>query len=425
MKRLLVLAYYFPPLGMSGVQRTLKFVKYLPENGWQPVVVTPDHRGSYGHDPALLAEAAPATIVRTRSLDPLFLSPPRNDPHAVNKHRGSINLVNFFFVPDNKIGWVPFAVAAGVRAGRRQRIDAVYSTAPPYSSHLAALLVATILGKPLVTDYRDAWSQRNPLNHLPTALHQRINRALERCVSRHSRLVMAINREIADGLRAADQPPDKFVVVPHGYDPQDFAGLPRPDRGQKFTLAYSGTFMGDRNPAVLAEAVSHLKRNQPQLYADLRVVIAGSHRPQDPGIVARLGISDVFDFRSYLPHQQSLALITQADALWLVIGAREGPTVSSSKLYEYLGAGRPVIASIPAGCAAARIIAQTKAGIILDPRDAQGLAAAIAALYQRRQQGRPLFKPEAAEVSAYDRRAITQRFARLLDSITPGTASAN
>lgn len=418
MKNLLVLSYYFPPLGMSGVQRTLKFVKYLPENGWHPIVVTPNHRGNYGHDPALLAEVPGADVFRTFSLDPLFLSPPRLGPQSVNKQRGLINLVNAAFLPDNKIGWIPFAVAAGLRIARLMKIDAVYSTAPPYSSHVAAMLIARALRRPLITDYRDAWSQDNPLARRPARIQQRIDRWLEHCVTNHSRMVMAINQEIIDGLRAADPGGSKFHCIPHGFDPADFAGLPRPDPRQHFTIAYSGTFTGDRNPEALAAAVRLLAQERPALAADIRIVIAGAHRSQDPGIIERMGLADTFTFRSFLPHHECLAITAKADALWLVIGATEGPTVSSSKLYEYLGAGKPIIASIPANCAAARIIQRTNAGVIVAPGDHRLLAGEIARLYDAKAAGRSVYQPVNVEISTYDRRMIARQFARLLDTVS-------
>lgn len=415
MKRLLVLSYYFPPLGMSGVQRTLKFVKYLPQFGWHPVVITPDHRGSYGHDPALLDEIPATRIVRTFSLDPLYLSPRRPDPRAINHHRRAIAAVSAACVPDNKVGWIPFAVNAGLAAARQGPVAAVFSSAPPYSSHLAALVLARALSLPLIVDYRDAWSQDNPLSHLPTAAHRRIQLALERMVSRRARLTIAINQEILDGLRSNAGGDLPGCVVPHGFDPDDFAGPPPPVSPIGFTLAYSGTFIGDRDPVVLARAVADLRSRRPDLAAGLRVEIAGAHRPQDRRAIAGLGVADAFTFHSFLPHHRSVALMRQADALWLIIGAGEGSTVSTGKLYEYLGARRPIIASVPDHGAAAAIVRETSSGVIVDPGDHRRLSAVLEQLMAAKAAGRDSFRPAEAALARYDRKDITRRLAGLLD----------
>ncbi|MDI6739276.1 MAG: glycosyl transferase family 1, partial [Candidatus Edwardsbacteria bacterium] len=175
MKRLLVLSYYFPPLGMSGVQRVLKLVKYLPRFGWQPVVVTPGFTGTYAYDQDLLAEAA-APVFRTFSLDPLFLSPQKHDA-GLAARRGFLAWLNHWFIPDNKIGWIPFAVRAGMRAAQRYPIDAILSSAPPYSSHLAGVILKRALGKPLVSDFRDSWTNYTWVSY-PTRFHRYYDQAL-------------------------------------------------------------------------------------------------------------------------------------------------------------------------------------------------------------------------------------------------------
>ncbi|MCU0606502.1 MAG: glycosyltransferase [Candidatus Edwardsbacteria bacterium] len=423
MKRVLVLSYYFPPLGMSGVQRMLKFVKYLPQSGWQPIVITPDHRGSYGYDAALLDQIPSTRIVRTRSIDPLFLSPRRGDPQAMNRHRGLVSAISAGCLPDNKIGWIPFAVAAGLKIARQVPITAVFSTAPPYSSHLAALLIARSIGRPLVVDYRDAWSQPNPLSHVPTALHRRLQRSLERLVQRHAALTIAINREILAGMPRTDGNRPTGLVLPHGYDPDDFTGPdPRPSP-HGFVIAYSGTFIGDRGPVVLAKAVADLRRRRPDLATGVRIDVAGAHRPQDLRAVAHLGVGDLFVFRSFLPHRQAIELIRRADALWLIIAAAEGPTVSTGKLYEYLGARRPILASVPGRCAAAAIVRETSTGVIIDPGDHRRLSAEIERLIVAKLTGRRAYRPDFRAIAGYDRRVIAGALARRLDRCAALTGS--
>ena len=208
-RRVLVMAYYFPPLGLSGVQRVAGFVKYLPDYGWHPTVVTARPAGYFAYDESLRreVEAAGAGIHETRSMDPTRLFGKR---HVVALPAESVRrpltaVSRFLFLPDNKIGWVPFAIRAGKRLHQSRPFDAVFASAPPYSALLAALHLAKQHGLPLVVDFRDDWVGR-PAHRFPSRWHRQFNARMERRVLGRATVATAINRVIRDSLAGRNPP---------------------------------------------------------------------------------------------------------------------------------------------------------------------------------------------------------------------------
>lgn len=417
MRNLLFLAYYFPPSG--GVLRLVKLAKYLPRYGWKPLVVCPRPRGIYRPDPGLLAELGGSSICRTPSLDPTFLMPPRADAASIRGRRETIDRVNRLFVPDNKLGWIPFAVSCGLKLAGSHPIDAIFSSAPPYSSHLAGVLLKKLLRRPLACDFRDAWSQPNTLNLRLPSWHRTADRVLEGWVVGRSDLVTAINRPILEGLQGFDPGlASKFRLMPQGFDPEDFpAGEEVGPDPWRFTIAYTGTVTEHRRLDVMARAFQAIRENDSAMAKKLGFVLAGVHRPEDLQPFRRAGLADRLDVHGYLSHDQILKMLRRADALWMVVGQHEGPTVSTSKIYEYLGAKKPILASVPFDGPAADLIRETGSGLVFDPDDHLALAAAIAKLCRDKFSGRHGVAGDPAALADYDRSQIARRFARQLDEL--------
>lgn len=415
MKRLLVLSYYFPPMGMSGVQRTLKFVKYLPAFDWQPVVLTIKTRGSYGYDQELLEEIPDTNISRTFSFDPLYLSPSEHKPGVVTK-RSLASFFNRLFIPDNKLGWLPFAVSRGLSIAKKQGIDAIYSSAPPFSSHLAALILKKKLKRPLVCDFRDAWTG-NPMAAYASPLHKKLDLSLEHKVLKHADRIIAINQEILDSFITThpDIGLDKFSILPQGFDPADFEGV-EPEKFPKFAIVYTGTFVGKRTPEPLLKALALIRDTQPDIFSDIQVIFAGAYRQQDKDMIRSAGMDKMVEFKGYVPHKESIALLKSADLLWLVIHPSEGNTVATGKLYEYLGAQKPILASVPKG-AARDIIIEAGAGQCFYQVEHTPAAAFLASQIMVWQQSKPIDTISPEQMKRYDRRLITQDFSRLLNQL--------
>ena len=243
MRRVLVVSYFFPPVGGIGIERVLKHVTYLPEFGWQPAVVAPENSGYRIVDPATLERVPPGTEVhRARSLEPshirgavarLFGKRPRTSgaPAAAPTGEalappGPMRLANeawrravpLIFFPDDQVFWLPGAVRAGLEADARNPVDVVFSSSPPITSHLAAGRISGRIGVPWVADFRDPWIGNAFAPPLP-APYRAVQRRMERwIVSKAARVVLATGRMVE---QYADRYPglaDRFVHLPNGYD---------------------------------------------------------------------------------------------------------------------------------------------------------------------------------------------------------------
>ncbi len=414
--RVLVIAYYFPPLGLSGVQRVAGFAKYLPRYGWHPTVLTARPAGYFAYDQSLRdeVEAAGATVIETRSLDPTRLfGRGRVVPLPSDSVRRSLTYVSrLIFAPDNKVGWLPFAVRAGSRLHRIQPFDAVFASAPPYSGLLVASCLARRHGLPLVVDFRDDWVG-HPVHRYPTRWHQRVNEHMEHRVLRQAWTVTAINRVICDSLAARSPHARAIVELPHGHD---VGPLPEAEpAGPKMVLVYTGVFYDAQTPDSFLRALAALKAARPALADNVQARFYGLMPTESQVLVDRLGLGDMVRYEGYVSHQAAIRAQLDADVLWLTIGARPGAHgITTSKLSEYMGCRKPILALIPEG-AAKDTLAHYRAGRIVDPRDVEGIERAILGLYRSwRRSALPV--PDEAFVRSRTRERITGVLAKYLDA---------
>ena len=419
LREVLIVAYYFPPLGMGGVQRITKFVKYLPRSGWRPLVLTVKPIRYFTSDASLLKEIShEAEVFRTGSLDPLrvaSLFSLKSGKSFVEARLSAKPALDWFAIPDVSLGWLPLAVSSGLSILHSRSPEAILATAPPYTAHLVGGALAWASGLPLVLDYRDAWTFDSPRS-FPTGFHHALNRLLEKEMLRTATRVLAVNEPIAQGLRSALDFPekDKVHVLPLGYDPGDFEQA-KASEPLKFRISHVGTLIGERSPKSLLIALKYLFEKHPELREKIEVRFVGLYRTTDQSMIQDAGMEDVVTCVSYRPHAEVIAELLSAHVLYLVIGAKEGETISTGKLYEYLGARKPILTSAPP-CEAARTIQETGAGSVFHPEDSEGLAQEIIRFYNLYCEGR-LKGPTIEAVQRYDRREITKELARHLSEV--------
>ncbi len=419
MRRVLVLAYYFPPLGGSGVQRIAKLVKYLPRWGWQPVVLTARPGLYLAHDPTLLDEIEKQGIVvhQTRSLDPTRLG--RGTMAAVQPDPGQRKLAKLItgtlFIPDNKRGWMPFALRAGRELMQQEPFDAVLSTAPPYTSHLIAARLGKQAHLPVVLDYRDDWLG-NPRHAYPTRGHYWLHRRMEANALQQAACVTTINATIAAAIRARGPAGLRVEVLPQGYDPEDFLVAPAPRDPQIMRFVYTGMFYDAQQPDAFLEALALFVRDFPEARERVEALFAGLVPPQFAARVEALGLGKVVRYIGYLPHRDSVALLRSADVLWLTVGAVAGAAqLSTSKLHEYMGSGLPILGLVPEG-EAADALRRYGRSLVVSPVDIESIKQALATLWKRWRQG-DSSQAHHAYLAQHDRINLAKKMADLLGDV--------
>ena len=452
--RLLLVTYYFPPSGGAGVQRTLKFAKYLRTSGVEPVVLTVEAGAYPSLDPTLEADVPDGVeVVRTRSLDPFGLygaltGRSRREAVAV----GSVGGADSFgkrlglwaranvFLPDARVGWVPFAARAARRLVRAGRVDAVLTSGPPHSTHLVGLALRRALdarGIPWVADFRDPWTGINFYDELPmTGPARALDAALERRVLRAADAVVTVSPTWARELEAKGGV-EGVRVIQNGFDPDDFGRQGAGGKGEEgsaplettppqsappsaeaFALTHVGSLYGSRNPEALWAAVAALRNRGA---GRLRVRLVGRVDDAARASLARHGLTEVADEGGVVPHAEAVAAMAEGDLLFLSIEpVRNADGILTGKLYEYLASGRPVLALGPPDGDAARLLGSTGGGRLLAWDDAAGIEAALRDAYTAWERGDPLPGAPPAALAPLSRPAQARELAGLVRELAEG-----
>lgn len=418
MRRVLIIAYYFPPMGLSGVQRTLKFAKYLPTYGWKPTVLTVGPTGYYAIDESLLREVDEAGIevVRTGSLD----------MNRVFKKRGVVRmpservrkvlqfLGDTIFIPDTKIGWKRKAVKAGSEVLRREPFDAIMATAPPQTDFLIGLALKKKFKVPLVLDYRDAWLEY-PFKYFPTPYHRHAHRKLERKAVKGCDRIVVTHRRVKEHLvrRFPFLTYNDVVIVSQGYDHEDFA-TPVAERlsQTKLRITHSGTFYGGRSPATLVQAFHNVLKDNPHLRGRIEINLVGNTRREDQGLVRKLGLQNEVNFLGYLEHKASVKHLLEADVLWFVL---DNDFQSPGKLYEYFAARKPIFASTVEGYTK-QLLLESKAALCVPLKDVKSHEDALLEVFKRFEQ-KNLSKTPEEFVKKFNRVSLTGELAKVLETL--------
>jgi glycosyltransferase involved in cell wall biosynthesis len=432
-RTVLLVTYYFPPSGGAGVQRGLKFAKYLPSFGWEPIVLTVKEDSDFpARDESLLAEVPPGIeVVRTGIFEPYALYRKwtgRAGNAAIDietnsggkrtgiRERFAEFVRSTFFIPDARRFWKPAALAAAEKILKRRRVDALISTAPPYTCHLIAESIHRRHRLPWVADFRDSW-----VGWLSAPerwwLPDRVDRGLERRVLRNADRLLAVSGGVRSDLssRNPDIPRDKWTILTNGFDGADFEGLDSKPAADRFIVTYTGSLYGKRNPSALLAAARGLAARRPDLAEKLLIRFIG--RVDGTTLDSFRTLGRMFEHLPYVPHRDSLRALLESSALLLVIDtAAAAGTIVTGKVYEYLGAGRPILALAPEGDAA-RLIRDLGAGAVVAPDDSAGAEKILEDWMTAWRQGAPVPRASSETIRRFERKTLTGELAGVLEEI--------
>lgn len=444
-RRVLFLAYHFPPLGGAGVQRSAQFVRRLPAHGFEPIVVTaPLSEGQVWppSDPSL-AEGLPVDARIRRLSGPL-------EP----KSRGPLAQLQARYLMKSEFGhrWIRGCTDAGREVAPREPFDVILATMSPFSTAEAAAVLSQELGVPWVADLRDPWAL-DEIAQYPTRWHRRVAvRTMSRCLS-SAAVVVANTPDAAEAMRTElpEVDPSRVVTITNGFDPADFAG-PLPRKGtERFRIAHSGhlhTALGrrhrrtrplrrllggervptdllTRSHVVLVEALGRWLDRDPGVAHDVEVLLAGPVSPEDREVVERSPAAGLVRFEGYLAHAQSVNLLRSADLLFLPmhsLPSDERSRIVPGKTYEYMAARRPILAAVPKGDAR-DFVRASGLGIVCEPDDADGMLRILEERLAAFRAGVSQPEPDDAFIARFDRAVLTEQLATALDRAISKAAS--
>ena len=425
MKSLLYVAYFFPPTGGAGVQRSVKFVRYLPDYGWTPTVVTVRKSRYWMQDESLCAEIPTSVrVIRTQALTGLGLldlfSARRGGGETNVRRSGRVqgflrNTAGWLAVPDPYVGWVPFAARAVARALNNRSV--LMTTSSPDSAHLVGLRLKG-RGVPWVADFRDPWLRR--MSYSPaTSLHRRVHEMLEsRVVRGAARIIVTSETTRSDFLARYNWlEASRIVCIPNGYDEEDFPD-PAPPAGERFVVLHLGQLNPERRIPPLLDHLEAFLGVRPEARTQTTLEIVGPHYREDELVVQRRGLAGLVRFESALPHREAILRLLRARVLVLMEQESErGGLILPGKVFEYLRAHRPILGLLPHG-AAWDLLTGLQAGCCALPSDPQSGAAYLGRCYDAFRRGvDPPGLPPAGEIQRFERRVLTKRLADLLDEV--------
>jgi hypothetical protein len=418
-KRVLMIAFHYPPLrGSSGIQRTLKFSGYLPEHGWQPVVLSAHLRAYESTADDQLGEIpADVPVHRAFALDA--------SRHLSVRRR----YLELLALPDRWVSWWLGAVPTALQLVRRHRPEVIWSTYPIATAHLIALTVSRLTGIPWIADMRDPMTD----DDVPRErLTRWARRWVERQAIRHStRVICTTPGTIAMYRRRfPDIPPSRFCLIENGYDEENFQAAQHAAGGiaerahQPFVLLHSGCiYPSERDPTHFFDVLADLVRERQLGAADLQVILrATGHDAHLRQLIDERDIGAVVTLAPPIAYKAALAEMLGADGLLLLQGRKCNQQIPA-KLYEYLRARRPILALTDADSDTGMVL--RRAGIdTVAPLDSPDdiRQALLQFLHQARSGQAPIASLEAAQLNS--RRARSGELAALLDDTIAAVSRA-
>lgn len=430
-RKVLIITYYWPPSGGAGVQRWLKFVKYLRNFGWEPVVYTPENPEYPAIDNSLLKDIPQGIeIVRTPIWEPYsfykklvgakknerinagFLSEKKRPGLA---ERFSIWLRGNFFIPDARKFWINPSIKFLVKYLKQHPVDAIVSTGPPHSMHMIALGVKKRTGLPWLADFRDPWTNIDFYHELMlSSWADRKHHKQEMSVLKKADEVVVISNSMkTDFLKLLKR---DYSVITNGYDQDDIAGVDV-KIDERFSVAHIGTMVKTRNPLLLWEVLSEEVLKDTDFANDLEIKLVGSVDYSVTESIEAAGLGNYVNKISYVPHNEVVKIQQQSQVLLLLINdTPNAKVILPGKFFEYMAARRPILCIGPRDGDAAEVILETNAGYVSEKDDKESIRKAINELYSRFRTGKNIV--DSKGIARFSRESLTGRMAECLSVIS-------
>ena len=429
MKRVLVITYYWPPVGGSGVQRWVKFAKYLPSEGWQPVIYTPKNPDLASIDESLLEDIpAEAEILKKNICEPYSIyrkltgskgqikveANPGNGSKGSFMKKISLWIRGNFFMPDPRCLWIRPSVRFLKKYLKEHPVDVIVSTGPPQSMHLIARKVSLATGIPWVADFRDPWTKIFYFKHLRLSKWaEKKHHRLEQDVLDDATAVVAVSPLVQKDFAQMTETPVHLVT--NGYDESDYQEDIQSDGN--FNVVHTGLLTGEGNPVNLWKALGEKCRKDNEFADRFRLILAGKTDQSVLNSITEAGLDKYLTDHGYVDH--SKAVMLQRSASVLILPIREEPETKAilpGKLFEYLAARRPIVGVGTSEGAMATVLQETGAGKIFDWDNEEVIKEYLGTLWDNFRNGKKMVLD--ADIEKYSRRMTTKNMVEIFNSIT-------
>ena len=423
-KKLLIIAYYWPPAGGPGVQRWLKFVKYLPDYNIQPIVFIPENPTYPIIDNGLKSEVSEkAIIIKNKIFEPYGLAsffgknktkkissgiiPNQKKQSFLEKTllwvRGNI------FIPDARFLWVKPSVKYLKKYIEENQIDTIVTSGPPHSLHLIGLQLKKDMDLKWFADFRDPWTTIGYHKSLKLSSYaEKKHKTLEREVLNSADTIIVTSKTTKTEFQALTSKP--IEVITNGYDVEKIERQPLDD---KFTLAHIGSFLSERNPKILWQALQELVSENADFKNDFRLKLIGATSQEVLDTIASFELNAYVQNLGYISHQEAVKHQRKSQVLLLIeINSQDTKSIIPGKLFEYLVSERPIIAIGPEGSDFAEIIITTNTGVFFNYNEKEKLKAQLLKYYQEYQNQN--LKVHAVGLQQYSRKSLTEQLAKLI-----------
>jgi Glycosyltransferase len=437
MKKVLFIAYYFPPLGWSGVQRTIKFVKYLRNFNWEPIIVTVGDTKFRIKDESLLREIPNETqIVR---IDDVFFKSVTDKlkDQLLTYTETSFNLIaddiknqylmevdsvleklrNLMLLPDGNAIWANEVIKEIENKIKMNDIDMIYTTSAPYSSHIIGYHLKEKLGLPWVADFRDEWTNNADMDY-KDELRFSVEREIEKKVVNFADNIITTTPLASQNyidIFALNK--NKVYTITNGYDESDFEGI-KSHKNDKFTIVHSGSLYLSRVPFTFINAVDNLIDKKLLDKNHVQIIFAGKNENIiEQKVMDICKNKDIIDFKGYLPHNESINLIMSASVLLLTLGNKEkAKAIFPGKIFEYLRCKKPIISLSPKDSVVDILLEETKCGINVEYDDIEDIENSILKFYNDWINNKPFIVNEK-EIKKYERKKLTQKLVKVFNGL--------
>lgn len=424
MKKVLIITYYFPPAGGPGVQRWLKFVKYLPEFNIQPIVYVPENPSYPIIDEDLKAEISNKAIIIKRSIfEPYSFASlfSKNKTKKISsgiipsgKNQSFLDRMLLwvrgnFFIPDARVFWVKPSVKFLRNYIVKNEIDTIITTGPPHSLHLIGLKLKEQLPIHWIADFRDPWTNIGYHSELKLSTSsQKKHLAMEsRVLQTADDILVTSNSTRLEFLTKTAKP---IHVITNGYDLEQ---VPKQSLDESFSLSHIGSLLSERNPVILWQCLSELAKEIPDFSAHLEIKLIGTVSDDVVETIKSYELGNYLKMLGYVSHQEALIQQRKSQLLLLIeINSKNTISIIPGKLFEYMASGRPIVAIGPLGSDFSEIIKQTNTGLFFDYSEKDALKKSILSSYHCYLENKLLVN--AVGLESYSRRFLTKRLSEVI-----------